>query len=70
MMLNSLQRADSTAVRVVNNLVTVEVRRADRSLAERYLGPSEEQIKAEHDAGQCGSLCGHCRHEAEAMGWL
>lgn len=67
-MLNSLQRLDSTAVMAVNNLMVVEVHRADGSLAERHLGPSEEQIKAEHDAGQCGALCGYCYHEA--MEWL
>lgn len=53
---------------IVGNRMIVEVRRADGSLAERYLGPSDEQIKFEHEAGRCGAFCGHCYHEA--MKWL
>lgn len=49
---------------VVNNLMVVEVRRADGSIVERYSGPSEGQLKYEHDAGLCGAFCGHCYHEA------
>jgi hypothetical protein len=60
--------AASTQVAVVNNGSIVEVRRADGSLAERYLGDSAEQIKFEHDAGRCGALCSHCYQEA--MEWL
>ena len=48
----------------VDNVVIVEVRRADGSVVERYLGPSEDQLKYEHDAGRCGAFCGYCYHEA------
>lgn len=48
----------------VNNTLIVEVRRADGSIVERYLGPSEEQLKYEHDEGRCDVFCGYCYHEA------
>ena len=52
----------------VENALVAEVYRADGSLAERYLGPSEKQLKHEHDTGQCGAMCGYCYHEAAE--WL
>lgn len=53
---------------VVNNALVVEVRRENGSLVERYLGPSEEQLKYEHDTGRCGAFCGYCYHEATMWG--
>jgi hypothetical protein len=53
---------------VVNNVMVVEVRRAAGSIVERYAGPSEEQMKYEHDVGKCGAMCGYCYHEAAE--WL
>lgn len=63
----SVQMVNSTALMVVKNLMVVEVRRADGSLAERHLGSSAEQIAAEHHAGRCGAFCGYCYQEA--MTW-
>lgn len=45
---------------VVEPVLVVEVRRADGSVAERYFGPSEAQLKYEHDMGRCNSFCGYC----------
>lgn len=52
------------ALLAVNNVMVVEVCRADGSIIERYLGPSEEQLKYEHDVGQCDAFCGYCYQEA------
>ena len=54
----------SNAVLAVNNVMVVTVRRADGSIVERYAGPSDAQLKYEHDAGKCGAMCGYCYHEA------
>lgn len=57
----------SKALAVVQNMAHIEVRRGDGSLVERYLRPSEEQLKAAHEAGACGAWCGYCYHDACAQ---
>ena len=48
----------------VDNHMVVELYYADGSVAERYLGPSLEQIKHVHEHGQCDMYCPICYEQA------
>jgi hypothetical protein len=59
-------RSASKALLCVENFIMIEQLHADGTVADRYKGPSDIQLKAEHEAGKCGAFCGYCYDEAMA----
>lgn len=37
---------------------------ADGVCIEHFIGPSQQELKAAHDAGECDAWCGYCYGEA------
>lgn len=42
----------------------VEFTDASGNILETIYGPSQEELKQEHDEGRCGAFCGYCYHAA------
>lgn len=57
----------SKELRVVRNLLSLEIQRANGSVVEAYLGPSEEQLEYMHKIGKCDWTCSYCIDEAEQL---
>lgn len=57
-----------TFLLVVDNKLSIKVMRGDGSVVESYHGPSEAQLKWDHEQIRCGAFCGYC-FEAACKEW-